>query len=422
MRVLWIVNMVLPDVARELKLKTSVSGGWLVDYANKLAADPEHELATMTYANIPNDIDRMACGIRNFIFAGGGNRLLFDHPQTMKDCQRVLDEFQPDVIHLHGTEYAIAAAMVRLKPNLPILLTIQGVLTRISEEYYGGLSFRERMKIKSVQSVMKLKTPFFTKMLMTKNAKRERFVLNSVKHVTGRTEWDRSVMLSINDQLTYHRFNYNLRGEFYDAPKWELDAAEGHTVYTGAATYTLKGLHVLLRAIAIVKKTYPDVKLLIPANQAVYAKANAYEKYVLRLIRSLGIEENVCFVGRKSASEVAELLQRVRVCVVPSAMEGASATMCEAMMIGTPGICAYRGGMTDLLRDGESGFFYDFKEYPVLASRIMTLFADDELCRSFSKRVIADAEARHDREKNYGQLLEIYQTLLKEKEDAEVQA
>ncbi len=422
MRILWIVNMVLPDVARELNLKTSASGGWLVDYANKLAADSDVELATMTYANVPQDIDQMACGMRNFIFAGGGKRLLFDHPQTAKDCQKVLDAFQPDVIHIHGTEYAIGAAMVRLKPNVPILLTIQGILTRISEEYYGGLPFGERRKIKTLKSVLKCKTPFFAKMLMTKNAKRERFVLNNVKHVTGRTEWDRSVMLSINDRLTYHRFNYNLRGEFYDAPKWELEKVEKHTVYTGSATYTLKGLHVLLRAIAIVKKTYPDVRLLVPANQSDYRRANAYERYTLRLIRELGIEENVCFVGRKKAAEVAEILAHSQVCVVPSAMEGASATMCEAMMVGTPGICAYRGGMTDLLRDGDSGFYYDFKEYPVLASRIERLFEDETLCQRFSERAMADAEKRHDREKNYQQLREIYEELLKEKNDGESQA
>lgn len=419
MRVLWIVNMVLPCVAQELKLNTSVSGGWLVDYADKLSRDLNTELATMTYANVEKNMDVMACGIRNFIFAGGGKRLLFDNPQTLKDCERVIDEFKPDVIHIHGTEYAIAAAMVKLKPNIPILLTIQGILTRISDEYYGGLPFRERIKITSLKSVLRLKTPFFAKMLMAKNAKRERYVLENVKHVTGRTEWDRSVMLYINDKLVYHRFNYNLRPEFYDAPKWSYENVDKHTVYTGAGTYTLKGLHILLHAISTVKKSYPDVQLLIPANQSDYKKANAYEKYVIRLIKKLDIENNVRFVGRKNAKEVADILGKSHVCVVPSAMEGASATMCEAMMIGTPGICAYRGGMTDLLHDGESGFFYDFKEHPVLASRITALFESQELCEKFSNRVIRDAELRHDRNNNYCQLIEIYKEIIKEKNDAE---
>ena len=418
MKILWIINMVLPNIAKELGLNTSSSGGWLVDYSNKLAADSNIEIATMTYANVDTDMDVTVCGIRNFIFAGGGKRLLFDSPKTTKDCQKVIDEFKPDIIHLHGTEYSIAAAMVKLKPDVPILLTIQGILARISEEYYGGLPYKELFKIKSIGSVLKLKTPFFAKMLMTKNAKRERFVLNNVKHVTGRTEWDKSVMLSINEELIYHRFNYNLRAEFYDASKWDFEKIEKHTVYTGAATYTLKGLHVLLRAIAIVKRTYPDVRLLVPANKSDYKKANAYERYILRLIHELDIEKNVCFTGRKNAEEISEILSKSHICVVPSAMEGASATMCEAMMVGTPGICSYRGGMTDLLRDGESGFYYDFKEYPVLASRIITLFENDELCKQFSNRVIVDAEIRHEREKNYLQLVEIYEKLLEEKGNA----
>lgn len=418
MRVLWIVNMVLPDVARELGFTTSASGSWLDDYARLLSQDPDIELATMTYANVPSDMDVYASGIRNFIFAGGGKRLLFDNPKTLKDCARVLEAFRPDIIHIHGTEYAIGAAMVKLRPSLPILLTIQGILTRISEEYYGGLPFSERVKIKSLKSVLRLKTPFFAKMLMKKNAKRERRVLKGVTHVTGRTEWDRAVMLSINEELVYHRFNYNLRPEFYGASKWDIERIDRYTVFTGASTYSLKGLHVLLHAMALVKKKYPGACLRVLANNGNYKKANAYEKYILRLIKKLGLEENVCFVGRKNAAGIVEMLQKSHVCVVPSAIEGASATMREAMMIGTPGICSYRGGMTDLLRDGESGFFYDFCEYAVLASRIMTLFESDDLCKQFSSCVIADAEARHDREKNYSQLLFIYRELLKEYEDA----
>ena len=414
MKILWIVNMVLPRVATELNMSTSASGGWLEDYAYKLAEDPNVELATMTYANVAQDIDETVCGIRNFIFAGGGKRLLLDHPQTLKDCQTVLERFQPDLIHIHGTEYSMGAAMLKVKPNVPVVLTIQGILARIAEEYYGGMSFLERCKTVTLKSLLKLNAPYFAKKLLHIRADREAFVLKNVKHVTGRTEWDKSVMLSINDQLVYHRFNYNLRAAFYEAEKWDLESIDRHTIYTGSGTYPLKGLHVLIRALAIVKKRYPDVQLRIPANQSDYKKANGYEKYILRLIKKLKLEKNVCFVGRQNAQQVAQLLAKSHVCVIPSAIEGASATMCEAMMIGTPGICAYRGGMTDLLHDGESGFFYDFKEYSVLASRIMTLFEDDALCQQFSLGQKRDANRRHARERNYQQLLEIYDMVHKE--------
>lgn len=418
MKVLWILNMILPSVAKALDLNTSFSGGWLVDYADKLSRDPDIEFATMTYANVPNDIDETVCGIRNFIFAGGGKRLLLDNKQTIKDCQKVIDEFKPDIIHIHGTEYAIGSSILKTGTKIPTLLTIQGVLSRISEEYFGCIPVREVLTMGSFKEYLNFKTPLFAKKLFSKNAKRERYVLRNVKYVTGRTFWDKSFMLAVNPELKYYRFNYNLREQFYDAEKWDFEKINKFTVYTGAATYTLKGLHILIKAIDIVKSKYPEVKLLVPVNNESIKKANCYERFILKLIKKLGLEENVRFVGRKSAEEVAKILAESHICVVPSAMEGASATMCEAMMIGTPGICAYRGGMIDLFKDGESGFLYDFPEYPVLAGRIMQLFEDENLCKKFSENAGRDAKLRHDRNINYAKLKSIYDEVVKENENA----
>ena len=77
-------------------------------------------------------------------------------------------------------------------------------------------------------------------------------------------------------------------------------------------------------------------------------------------------------------------------------------------MIGTPAICSFRGGMTDLLKDGISGFTYDFPEYPVLAERICQLFEDEDMCRQFSRLAQEDARKRHARADNYQQLKSIY--------------
>ena len=413
MKVLWIVNMVLPFVASELELKTSFSGGWLVDYAKQLATDENVELATITYANVDKPIDATVGNIRNFIFPGAGKRLLFNSKQCLHDCQKVLDSFRPDIIHIHGTEYS----MLKLQPNIPILLTIQGVLTRISEEYYGGLSNREILRMASIKDLLHLKSPYFAKKLFHKNAKREQYVLKNVKYVTGRTEWDKSVMLSINPGLQYYRLNYNLREEFYHAEKWHLEKMQSYAIYAGASTYPLKGLHILIEALRILKQKFPMVKLLVPGSASKNGKLvrpNAYERYILKKISAYNLQDNVEFIGRKNASEVADILSKVNACVVTSAMEGASATICEAMMIGTPCVCAYRGGMTDLLRDGESGYYYDFPEYSVLATRLENLFIDQNLCKQFSNYVQQDAQKRHDRAKNIICLKEIYRTIIDE--------
>ena len=329
----------------------------------------------------------------------------------------MVELFRPEVIHIHGTEYAPGYEMLKVHPEIPTVLTIQGVIQRIAQEYYGGFSLWQIIKMSSFRDIIRGKVPLTFKMLYTVNAKREQQVLQQVKYVTGRTDWDKSTMLSVNPNLQYFRCNYNLRDAFYESEKWSLDTMQRHTIMTSAAHYSLKGLHILIKALAIVKEKYPDVMLYIPgggkAENGRLVRAGSYTKYIEKQIDRYGLHNNVHYLGNLSPERVAEQLRKAHVCVVPSAIEGASATLCEAMMVGTPSVCAYRGGMTDLLTDGVTGFTYDFPEYPVLALRIMELFEQDELAQKFSDRTIALAESRHDRTRNPAEMVDVYREVLR---------
>ena len=190
---------------------------------------------------------------------------------------------------------------------------------------------------------------------------------------------------------------------------------ERHTIITGAALSSLKGLHILIKALSIVKEKYPDVKLFIyggNARDGRIVNPPSYIKYIEKMINKYSLNENVIFTGRLSTEDVANFLRKSNVCVIPSAIETGSITLCEAMMIGTPPICSFRGGMTDMITDKVNGFTYDFPEYPQLALRIMELFEDNELCKTFSKRSIEKANTRHDRKRNPSELIEVYKQIL----------
>ena len=193
---------------------------------------------------------------------------------------------------------------------------------------------------------------------------------------------------------------------------------ERHTIVTGAATYSLKGLHIVIKALAIVKSKYPDVKLYVPgggkAENGRLVRKSSYTSYIEKMIKKYGLDDNVIYVGNIGPAQVAESLKKANVCIVPSAIEGASATLCEAMMIGTPSICSYRGGMTDLLTDKMNGFTYDFPEYPQLALRIMEIFENDDLAQDFSDKVKAHAAIRHNRDKNPKDMINVYNEVLKD--------
>lgn len=81
--------------------------------------------------------------------------------------------------------------------------------------------------------------------------------------------------------------NETLRDEFYTG-EWSLDSCEPHSIFCSQAHVPLKGLHLLLQALAIVRKRYPDVKLYVGRKD--YGRIpplarNAYERYIHRLLR-----------------------------------------------------------------------------------------------------------------------------------------
>lgn len=411
MKVLWVVNMVLPDAANALGIKTSFSGSWLVDPLKMLSEDPNVELATVTYGYVEKPQIIVVNGVKHYIFPGAGKRLLFNSPKTVEDCRFVLEDFKPELIHIYGTEYAVGYSMLKLNPDVPVLLTIQGILTYIGKEYRGRLPWYTYYTMVTARQILKLKVPFFTELLYRYNARRERWVIKNVKHISGRTDHDREFITKINPNAQYHRINYNLREEFYYAEKWDQDQCIPFTIFTGAATYSLKGLHKLVKALAIVKERYPQVKLQVPGGSVNYRECNGYERYLRRQIKKLDLTENVEFIGRKTPQEMVQCLQKANVYVFPSAYDTDSLSLCEAQLIGTPIVAAQTGGSPYLVEDGCSGLCYDYEDHQKMAEQICQLFENKTLCRQISKNQIERAEQRHDREKNVQDQLRLYKML-----------
>ncbi len=410
MKILWVTNCPFPEAAKELSLAVPLSQGWVLDLGRLIGGSEEINLSVISPGNVKKLQRVRLGGLEHYIIPQPG-RFHFKKCYD-KDIIKVFESFHPDLIHIFGTENDLGPAMMGIFPEIPVLLTIQGIMDRISEEYWGGLRLGDVLRYRTLRENLRLGGMFFAKIRLKKQRETERETIKRVTHVTGRTLWDYTVMKKINPDIKYHRCNFNLRAEFYDAPKWNNERIERHTVYTGYSDYPLKGLHVLLDALKIVKERYPDVILYVPGvagdRNGRLTVNTGYKKLIAKRLKKLGLQNNVFFMGPLKANQVVERMLKCNVVVVPSAMEGASATICEGMYLGLPCICSYRGGMTELLKDGLSGYYYDYPEYGYLAQRIIQLFENDELCKEFSERLIIDAEERHNREKNPRRYIEVY--------------
>lgn len=416
MRVLWIVNMVFPIVAKKLNITTGVSGGWMFDLSEMISNKENMELAIATVYSGKEFKSLKINNITYYLLPGGSKKMMFYSTSLSKYWKIVKSEFNPDIVHLHGTEYSHGLVYMDTFPDDRFLLTIQGILNPIQREMHTGLSFKDKCH-STFRELIKLNGMLSHEILFKKNSGFENIVLKKVKYATGRTFWDKAIMQSINPELEYFRCNYNLRPEFYDAQKWDFGKCQKHVIYGSTAIQSpMKGGHILIKALDIVRKIYPDTKLKLLAtcdkNGSLLVNSG-YKKYLKKLIDKLNLWENIELLPSQNAEGVIKHMLSSHCIVVASAMENASSTLREAMHIGLPSIASYRGGMTELINDKTDGFFFDYREYSVLAARIVELFSSEDLCISFSEKSIVKASIWHDRQKNTDDMIEVYNYIIK---------
>lgn len=417
MRILWIVNMMLPELAQSFGVKTSTSGTWMINLSKELSNMDDVELAI---ACVSGDefVEKKIGKITYFTIPGNGKTMMFYNKNIEKYWDKIEQRFNPEIVHFHGTEYTHGISYLRKYKDKKKVLTIQGIIEKTSSNHWGNLSFYDVIKNRTIKENLKLNGMIERKILSRKNVKYENELIKSVNYATGRTDWDKFYMTSINPNLKYYRCYYNLREEFYDAKKWNIRNINRNTIYAStSAQVPMKGGHIVLKAIDIVRKTIPDVKFIFLAHNVHDGKlipTSGYTKYICKLINKLQIEKNVEFIPAQSTEGIIETMTKSHITLVPSAMENASATLREAMHLGVPCIASFRGGMTELINDGVDGYYYDYSEFEYLAGRIIQILKNDDIAVNLSTNASKSAEKWHNIEMNTKSYISMYKDIMEE--------
>lgn len=413
MKILWIVNIVMPELAEHLKVQTSVSGTWMIDISRMLAEHPDIDLA-IACVHGKTFKKETVNGITYYTLPGNGKNMLFYTKKYESIWKEINQDFSPDVVHLHGTEYSHGLSFLRAVPNVKAVVSIQGILNRIKDVDFGELPIHNFIFGRTIKQALHMNGEIELHYVHKKNSKYETEILNRVQYVNAVNTWDTALCMAINPKLCVFKIEYNLREEMYSSQKWDIKKAERRTIFTNPGGTPLKGLHQLIEAVALLKPRYPDIKLKVP-GMGCNGKLNinsAYARYISKLINKYHLNDNIDFLGRQSGEQMCANMLNSRVTVIPSAIEGTSLILREAMFLGTPVIAAFRGGMADFVSDKVDGFLYDYQEFPYLAKRIEQIFEFDELCVQFSRAAIKKATDAHNREKNMADYLQMYHKII----------
>ena len=455
-KVLWICNIMLPAIARELGMPYSNREGWLSGiYEKTLQGEVPFEI-TVCFPMRKEELTKipvtsiLSCDAAEAekkagIGRSGKNRknrknagflkikglrtpcYAFEEdlskpenydPVLEARIQGILKDAKPDMIHIFGTEFPHCLAAVRAFHNPQrTLIGIQGLCGKIAKTYRAGLpenvfkqaSFRDVVR---QDSMRQQQNKFYQR------AENERQALLLTDHITGRTEFDRAETVKINPRANYYSMNETMRQEFYDG-EWKAEQTERHSIFLGQGDYPLKGMHFLLEAMGRLKESYPDVKLYVAGNSIISnetardkCRISAYGKYLLVLIQLYELQDQVIVLGKLSAEEMKEQFLRSSVFVCPSVMENSPNTIGEAMLLGVPVVASRTGGIPSMVEDGVTGLLFHNEDAEDLADSINRIWSDQALAQKLSAHERIRASRIHDGNKNYERLLEIYREIL----------
>lgn len=418
MRILWISNIVFPEAQSLLSGNKdfAASGGWMLGAANALLNHASIELTVAAPSIAVKEVTELKGErIRYFLFPlGKGN--IKKNDEYRKYWRTIQCLVQPEIVHIHGTEFSHGLAYVDECGADNVVVSIQGLTSEIAKYYSLGLSRLQILKNLSVGDLFRGSVLRDVRRYK-KRGKTEVELIKKVHHIIGRTNFDRSHTWALNPEAQYYFCNEILRDNFYMA-RWEYETCRPHSIFLSQANNPLKGLHFLLRALVIVKERYPDVKLLIAGRDITSRKLSlrglysysGYGKLIKRFIWNNSLQQTVSFMGPLSAEQMKDALLCSNVFVCSSSIENSSNSLAEAQMLGVPCVASFVGGIPDLVPNKECGRLYRCDDVVGLAYQICDLF---ETSVGFDNSIMRDiALKRHNRLDNTESLISIYQQLI----------
>ena len=158
--------------------------------------------------------------------------------------------------------------------------------------------------------------------------------------------------------------------QVFAAPRADEPRDPFHLLFVGLIRH-VKGLDVLVRALGHLLPDIPELHLSV-AGGSFY---RAYERdaaAVRELVHALGVSDRVHFLGEVAPNDVAALMRRSAMLVVPSRRETFSLVTAEALASGTPVVATRCGGPEEILTE-ETGQLTEVDDAAALAIAIESM-------------------------------------------------
>lgn len=393
MRIMWSVFVTFPEVAEKIGKKPEYACTWARALCAAIRYEKELDLAIVSVWK-GNEVKKIESDGVVFYFLphekamvrkGGGEK-------GFKFWKYVIDDFKPDLIHIHGSESMIPYQLCHLKTSAPKYLTLQGVLSNYYKDYLAAIEPATIIRNITLRDIVRHRSIFDDQAMAKKKSVAEIEMLNNVDYIGGRTLWDKTSAMAVNPDVRYIYSPEMIREEFYSSDRWNVKQIKRHRIFMHQGFKPIKGLHFLLEAMNVLQKKYPDVELYMSGTNVMKNSTvkdrllqPGYVRYLFKKIKEYGLQDKIHFTGVLSAGQIVDELKKTNVMVLPSAIENSPNSLVEAQLVGVPCVASHVGGVPEMMQHNADGFVYTFNEPYLLAHYISEIFDSDDLAERMSK-------------------------------------
>ena len=288
-------------------------------------------------------------------------RALYDAGTTTRELVRLTREFRPDLVHANTIRTGMMAAAAAARTQVP---TIAHVHDRLPQ---GRVStFTLKRMVRAVDGLFACSS-YVAEPLWALNPR------SPIKVVYNPVDVDRFDPSTLSREAARSRLG--------------LDQTTAVLVVV-AQIIPWKAHDDAIRILAELKRVHPDVCLLLVGspkftNRAARWDSKAYMSRLEQLVSSLGIEEEVRFLGERD--DVPEVLRAADIVLVPSWEEPFGMCVIEAMAMELPVLATSVGGPREVITNGRDGLLLPPREPSTWAAAAGRLLRETGLRASLGR-------------------------------------
>lgn len=417
MKVLWFTNTSC-SLAKKI-YGESYSGGWMEALENALNKIPGIELHISFYHDkvfdaIEYNNSKYYPVLRAKSYLTEIKRRIlhdfFNDAEEIERLKKIIEQVNPDIIHIHGTEdnFGLIQSIVKK----PVIISIQGIINPYYEKYYSGISMQDVKNNEPLKSKLKFATQFKSYLRFKSMAIREARILEMSKHIAGRTDWDRRVTSVLAKKASYHHVDELLRADFNNF-EWKLDNIRNNEfkIVTTTSNSIYKGFETIVKTAKLLRQYLGDK---FSWHIIGLSENDAVVKITVSLLKANLSELNIVLHGRKLPEKFIPVMLDSHVFCQTSHIENSPNSVCEAMLIGMPVVASFAGGTESLLENYKEGLLIQEGDPFSLAGVLVELKNNPEKSKLLGKFARIRAVERHNPTKVVNKLVKVYEQILNE--------